>query len=73
MEKMNSVVATWCLLHNICEICSDEFDPELLEENLSCIPAAACQELSLVGYVASQGANSIHNALVQYCQEADLQ
>ena len=73
MEKMNSVVATCCMLHNICEICSEEFDPELLEEDVSCIPSAACQELSLVGHVASQDANSIHDALVQYCQDADLQ
>ena len=31
MDKMNSVVAT-CVLHNILEICNEEFDPELLEE-----------------------------------------
>ena len=53
-----------CVAQHLKKIFSDDIDPELLEENVPCIPAAACQELSLVGHVASQDANSIRDALV---------
>ena len=68
LDKMNSVVATCCVLHNICEKFKENFHNELivreaLADNTS---IGETQELS-VGR-----SEDIRDAIVQYCQDNDI-
>ena len=71
IERMNSVVATCCVLHNICEMFSEEFDPELLKETEDCIQPNVQGEANASNNAAKNSEN-IRKAFILYCQETDL-
>ncbi len=68
IDKMNSVFATCCVLHNICEIFQENFDDELLSEADINIRADRMEN----GNYLVKDAENIINALVQYCQDVDV-
>ncbi len=69
IERMNSVAATCFVLHNIYEMFSKEFDPELLKETEDCINAQGEVNAS---NNAAKNSESIPKAFISYCQETDL-
>ena len=68
IEKMNSIVVTCCVLHNICELFKEEFDTDLYEKESSIQQTGSNDSRS----EPSQNANSIRNALIKYCKDVDL-
>ena len=67
LDRMNSIVATCCVLHNICEIFHEEFDAQLIDESIVNIQPGT-QEASAAVDV-STNTDSIREAFVQYCQD----
>ena len=70
---MNAIIATCCVLHNICQIFGEEFAPELLEETEVCIKPQVFQDASGVSDAPSKDADMIREGIVQYCQDTDLE
>ena len=71
IERINSVVATCCVLHNMCEIFNEEFDSDLLTES-EATPSSSQGETNNTNNNASSSEN-IGKALVLYCQQTDVQ
>ena len=68
IDKMNNVVAACCILHNMCEMFKEEFDPDLLQE-----VGLAVDQINHAAIEQDNGplrnADEVRNALVQYCQD----
>ena len=71
IERINSVVATCCVLHNMCEIFNEEFDSDLLTKS-EATPSSSQGETNNTNNNASSSEN-IRKALVLYCQQTDVQ
>ncbi len=69
---MNNVIAACCVLHNLCKIFQEDFDPDLLQEtgliSHQMQHPAAVRENATV-----RNGDAVRNALVQYCQDIDVQ
>ena len=71
IERMNNIVATCCVLHNICEVFQEDFDPELLQETeLAEEPRA--QALNPAENDASKNATDVRKALIEYCKDTNI-
>ena len=68
--KMNGVISTFCVLHNICESFSEEFDPDLLNEVENAIQPCVQGEANQNNI--GNNAENIRNALVRYCHETNI-
>ena len=69
VESMSSVVATCCVLHNICEMHHDNFDEELIPlEDLKMQPTQQANDSG----PPSQDSNGIREALIKYCRDNPL-
>ena len=69
VESMSSVVATCCVLHNICEIHNENFDEQLTPlEDLQMQPG----QQAIDSGPPSQDSNGIHAALIEYFRENPL-
>ena len=71
IERISSVVATCCVLHNMCEIFNEEFDSDLLTKS-EATPSSSQGETNNTNNNASSSEN-IRKALVLSFQQTDVQ
>ena len=71
IDKMNNVVASCCILHNICEMFQEEFDPDLLQE-IGSVAEPIQHVVTMQENSSSRNGDAVRNALVQYCQDTDM-
>lgn len=71
IERMNNIVATCCVLHNICELFQEDFDPELLKET-ELAEEPRVQVLHRAENDASKNATDVRKALIQYCKDTNI-
>ena len=70
-EKVNSVVAACCTLHNICETFHDDFDADL-SENVDRSTESVFAGKTGLGNKTNRDAEPVRNAVAQYCQDSNF-